>query len=597
VKILKLEAKNFKSFHLQVDYVIQPGLNIIVGENNVGKSNIFAILQKLIELLEKPNNFEITDAYYGDIDNDVELKLFAKLDDDDIKFLIRRFDVSGNYKEDFLKIFGDDLKINFEFSKFRGSKLFITFGKMKILERQGSFKYYSPSSGYNPKRWRNIVNGVSEKHGNLFEAIEKELQPTGSTESFLEFDFEPRKSFADLFKEKIIIFPEFRERPSSEAQVDIFLSPKGVQVSSVLFNLKNGDLMARSRFKKIQDYFSQIFPNLKLDVKQGHQIVVVKSDKHEMPQESIGAGIVEIIIFLTHLIGTENHVFAIDEPELHLHPHAKRSVSDLINLAAMKNQIICITHSTNFIHIDSVNNIVCVKDMKGHSELILLPDSYFNQEEINKLHRITESRQKEFFFARSVLLVEGDTEAGAIPIFAKKIDQDLNMNNVSVISVDSHYFALFIKLLRGFKIPNMVMLDFDTLANIEASIEIQSKKVNTSSLIKQLDELGELTEEDKKIVELCQKGIVTESKDQSKYDENSIKKLKPIIQRHEFVYLLPSYFEGLFTEPHYQKIIRTAKKNFKGNKVLQGKYIAENISDVPPNLVEVIDKILMLIKN
>jgi len=597
MKIKKIEVKNFKSFDPNgITYSVQSGLNVIVGENNVGKSNIFKILETLIELLPRSSNFDIINAFHGEVDNDVEIKLSAKLDDEDIEFLMPRFSVPARYKKDFLEIFGDDLIITFTFSRFRREQLLINFGQMKIEANRGSYVDPSPKSGHRPDGWTGLVNTVVEHNESLRQAVSILLSPAEEVPHVLQFDQDLRDVFADLLRKNIIIFPEFRDRSTTDAKMGIFSSPKGNEVSSVLFNLKNGIFSQRQRYKKIQEYFSQIFPNLTLDVRQGYEIVVVQKDNHEVSQESIGAGIVEIIIFITHLIETKNHIFAIDEPELHLHPHAKRSVSDLIKKSAQSNQILCITHSTNFIHTDTINNTTRVKDLHGHSELIHLPEKYFTTNEIKKLQRITESRQKEFFFARAVLLVEGDTEVGSIPILAKKRDQDLNLYNISVIGIDSHYFALFVKLLRGFKIPYMVMLDFDTLANIEVSIEIDSKKIKTSSLIKQLDELGELTQEDKMIIKNCEKGIIQIKKDNSKYNDGSINKLKPIIRRHKFIHLLDSTFEGLF-DGIEENVIKNAKKNFKGSKVLQGKYLAENISKVPKDLIETIDKTVELTVN
>ncbi|QLH11007.1 ATP-dependent endonuclease [Nitrosarchaeum sp. AC2] len=595
MKIKSLKAKNFKSFLPEgIDYNVQDGLNTIVGENNVGKSNITKILSELILLMENQNDFKITEAFQGNIDNAVELEIQVILSGDDIEFLMTRFSVPINHKEEFIQIFGKNLTIHFIFSRFTGPKITTLFGKMIFIDNRGAMDITSFGKGYHPKDWLTFINGVSQKSLNLVDAVNEALSPSQSEPTpMFQFNQNTLRYFHELFNETIMIFSEFRERPSSEVRTGVFSSPTGREVASVLFNLKNGGRKKGKRFEQIQSHFTQIFPNLKLDTREGHQIFITKSNDYEIEQNAIGAGIIEIIILLTHLIGTHNHVFVLDEPELHLHPHAKRSISKLIRTASETNQIICVTHSTNFIHMNSINNITYVQDKNGHSELGRLPPNYFTDDEIKKLQRITESRQKEFLFSRAVLLVEGDTEVGAMPILAQRIRSDLDMHNISVIGVDSHYFALFSKLLRGFRIPHIVMLDNDTIYNIETSIDVDSQKIITSSLIRQLDDLGELTDEDKIIIKSCENEIIPNG-DSSRYNDESVKKLKNLIKKYRFIHLLPSDFEGLFSASTNSEIVKSAKKNFRGSKVLQGRHIAEKITYIPSDLKKIIENIVKL---
>ena len=113
----------------------------------------------------------------------------------------------------------------------------------------------------------------------------------------------------------IIYFPEFREKPKQLIHTaNKFQSPSGRELSSVLYNLKVGDMPNRSKFREIQTYFSKTFPNLKLDTKEGPEIVLEKTDNYEVCQDSISGGLYEIINLITHLVASKNHIFMIDEP-------------------------------------------------------------------------------------------------------------------------------------------------------------------------------------------------------------------------------------------------------------------------------------------
>lgn len=604
MKIVSIKAKNFKSFSPEgIEYKVQDGLNTIVGENNVGKSNIIKILSELFVLLKSPTDFAPTNAFRGNIDANVELDVHVVLDDDDIAFLMRQLNVLPAYRNDFLSLFGKDIRAQFTFSRYDQGKSLIQFGRMFISGSTASFDQNKFNKAHSVEQWNTLVNNAARNKESLLKIVEEKLSSDKSSGTFsdiapptlIEFNRDIQNVFHNFFTERIVIFPEFRSRPSSEVKTGVFSSPAGSELASVLFNLKTSEKEKRKRFDKIQEHFTQIFPDLNLDVVQGHQIVIEKSDGTEVEQNSIGAGIIEVIILLTHLVDTEKHVFVLDEPELHLHPHAKRSIADLIRNASASNQIICVTHSTNFIHIDSINNVTYVREENGHSKLIRLPENRFTDDDIKKLRRITEPRQKEFLFARAVLLVEGDTEVGAIPFFAKKHEKDLDTHNISVIGVDSHYFALFTKLFRGFRIPYLIMLDKDTLSNIEVSIKVDSQDVRTSSLIRQLDDLGDLSTDDKMIVKSCEGEIISNGS-HAEYSDNAIKKLKNLIIRHKFIHLLDSDFEGLFDAPTYHEIVVAAKKEFSGSKVLQGRYIAEKIPRTPLHLKEVIRQIVDLAK-
>jgi predicted ATP-dependent endonuclease of OLD family len=66
------------------------------------------------------------------------------------------------------------------------------------------------------------------------------------------------------------------------------------------------------------------------------------------------------------------------------------------------------------------------------------------------------------YFARKVLLVEGNTERIALPLAFKALGQDLNMLGVSVVGVGGKTkMPLFIKVCQAIEIPFCVVADED----------------------------------------------------------------------------------------------------------------------------------------
>src|SRR3989442_3042577 len=62
-----------------------------------------------------------------------------------------------------------------------------------------------------------------------------------------------------------IYFPEFRQRPGISG-AEVLKSTEGTNVASVLFLLKNGEREAQRKFGLIKRYFSLLFPTLRMEV-------------------------------------------------------------------------------------------------------------------------------------------------------------------------------------------------------------------------------------------------------------------------------------------------------------------------------------------
>jgi hypothetical protein len=95
-------------------------------------------------------------------------------------------------------------------------------------------------------------------------------------------------------------------------------------------------------------------------------------------------------------------------------------------------------------------------------------------------------------------------------IFAKKLDIDFNQNSVSVIPVDGNYFVGFMKILQQYQIPFIALFDEDVIFTIYTHIEFENEKINTSTLINQLNEMKLLNDEDKKCIREWKKKIISQ---------------------------------------------------------------------------------------
>ena len=175
--------------------------------------------------------------------------------------------------------------------------------------------------------------------------------------------------------------------------------------------------------------------------------------------------VIALMIAYSSAAGYSTPSIALEEPENHLHPHSIRSlVGHLWNLP---QQIILTTHSTQVAEVVSPDEIVLLKRRGTRSVVRYVPEGYFNEIELFDLRRQIRNAGSELFFARCILLTEGDSEKMALPIFASALGIKLDQIGVSIVGVSGGgEFKSFIKLLQknALDIPNIVLCDNDKVA-------------------------------------------------------------------------------------------------------------------------------------
>lgn len=127
----------------------------------------------------------------------------------------------------------------------------------------------------------------------------------------------------------------------------------------------------------------------------------------------------------------------IEEIEAHLHPQAQLRVIDhLQNHSHI--QFILTTHSPNLASKVRLKNlIICSGDTNGRPSVFPLGSGHtkLNDEDYLFLQRFLDVTKANLFFSRGVILVEGWAEEILIPALAKKIGFDLTKHGVSVVNV------------------------------------------------------------------------------------------------------------------------------------------------------------------
>jgi putative ATP-dependent endonuclease of OLD family len=136
----------------------------------------------------------------------------------------------------------------------------------------------------------------------------------------------------------------------------------------------------------------------------------------------------------------------IEEPEAHLHPQLQMKFIQYLVEEQHGLQCILSTHSPNLASKVSLENIILMN--KGQAFPLRYGATLLNGDDYPFLEKFLDVSKANMFFAKSILLVEGDGENILLPTIAKLLGRPLEDYGVSIVNVGNLAYKRYAKIYR-----------------------------------------------------------------------------------------------------------------------------------------------------
>ncbi|APZ50152.1 ATP-dependent endonuclease [Jeotgalibaca sp. PTS2502] len=493
--ISKVTIKNFRNFKsVSVDLSRQ---HLLIGENNVGKSNFIKAIQLILDpslseeerylkecdfnesILNPMDNKEIIEISIEIQNYEKNNKLFAMLSDacisnnpNTIKLTYRYFpQVKDNGKQEY------------EYIIFQGNNEHLPFG---YRERKYLNAKVIPALRDTEKEIRNIrkspINTLLKNYQfdlDELNLITEELKNVSSTI----LDLEEVKHLLNMVNSKFnnIVSSEI-DLPASFSLTDVpsekLLSTlrivlgekqRGLSDTSLgINNLLYITLLLLSVEDNTVPYILLNETKLTLDKEENSDIIGKcytedTNGKFLINNDIATEDFKQLYSFMDSYYQNKGfHGFTIlivEEPEAHLHPTLQRTIYKEIFSRGIP--LLFTTHSPHIASIAPIQSIVHFSN-KGNSTIInSTVNIQLSDREGADLQRYIDVNRGDIYFGKGVILVEGIAEEYLIPKFGEALGYDFDKRGIICCNINSTNFLPYYKFLKELGIPTAIITDGD----------------------------------------------------------------------------------------------------------------------------------------
>ena len=429
----KFQIVNYKSFRDSGVLEFKPGINIIVGTNNSGKTALLEALSlsfenhihKTLTTFPSPSdtltNFrsccqlslsvkkESLQLFVNNLSTKIGNNILITVPDEYTK-------EQGFLSQSLYNFFNSEKNQDIEIQiRVRGSADAIPFDNIP--------NYFS--SSYNTKI-ENLLqydpNQYNKTYYGVFYTNDKTNVKAGSFAETIQYEF--------FQKYRRIIYKFDAERlnlGTSRGGTDCVLKPNASNLAEVLSNLQTKN---PNRFKRFNEYVSTVIPSIKgvtAPPSEGSNVEIKiwtvdpETEREDLayPLSHCGTGVSQVLAILYVVITSqESRVIIIDEPQSFLHPGAAKKLIEILKNFS-EHQYFISTHSPSIITAANPSTITKLWHQDNETKTCVMNSG--NIKEQRELLSELGVSLSDVFGADEILWVEGLTEEQCFPIVLEKI--------------------------------------------------------------------------------------------------------------------------------------------------------------------------------
>ncbi len=211
-----------------------------------------------------------------------------------------------------------------------------------------------------------------------------------------------------------------------------------------------------------------------------------------IPENQFGLGYTNLMMIIAELIeymekypddsfNSKINLISIEEPETFMHPQMQelfiKNINDaIITLLESKNknvnsQLIITTHSSHILNSkihsgNTFNNINYMTVLNNYANVVNLNDKKITpksdkpKDDLSFLKKHIKYKVSELFFSDAVILVEGITEYTLLPYYLEE-NRELNKYYISIFNINGAHGLVYKELLKELGIPALIITDLD----------------------------------------------------------------------------------------------------------------------------------------
>lgn len=441
MKIVQVSISNYRNID-GISVVLDKDSNYIIGENNIGKSNFLALLEKVC------NGWGFDEQDYADPEKLIEIQLKIQLLPCEQGFF------GDNFSSE------DSSIINIKYVQGISDAhpdIICTDTNESIQVKQIKklhFLKYDTNSVPSKELKLDTQKGAGALVGNI---IDRFIENNAEKSEFLDkSNVDDLIAYINSHLSKIKAFCDY--------DIKAVVAPKPTEMLSRLFYLSDDKRKIDSTGSGVQ-FMAMASINILCQIMDVYKSKATPFNEQLYVTED-GKKILPLIL-------------SIDEPEVHLHPFLQRSLieyykkilsnrdNDFVDLLRMcfgidgiNGQLIIVTHSTDAL-MDSYKNII--RFYKNEGVVKTISGSSLRLTDANEKHLLMNFPEiKEAFYSHCAILIEGETEFGCMYSFAETLGISLNEYGISIINAGGENSIKPLKrLLAAFGIPSVSIYDKD----------------------------------------------------------------------------------------------------------------------------------------